>query len=141
MTHVALTCVKRRKESWPNRDSNSQPLDSEDLKTWWDIFHYFNSAWTLFNPFLQVTNLHANLKSSGQNCGKYLSMKVSWLNRLENIVTKGEIAHYVFNSHHKMPCDKGLILNLHIFQSLFLKCFNSFPRHQICNKWFENILT
>ena len=27
MTHVALTFVKRRKECWPSRDSNSQHLD------------------------------------------------------------------------------------------------------------------
>ena len=49
MTHVAMTFVKRRKESWPSRE---------------------------------------------QKNGKSLEMKIYLLNQVENIVAKGEIAHY-----------------------------------------------
>ena len=44
-----------------------------------------------FNHFPHTTNLQ---QTTRQIYGKFLEMKVLLLNTVENIVTKGEIAHY-----------------------------------------------
>ena len=48
------------------------------------------------------------LKTSWQKYSKSTQMKIKWLNRVENIMAKGEIAHY----------EQFLLLPQHYFQKL-----------------------
>ena len=83
MTHVAMTFVKRRKESGPSRDSNSQPLD-----------------W-------QPASLPTELPGLGQPMGRDKSGRCSQVHGLE---LQGHLCIYcVYTSKSVVAIDRELL--------------------------------